>query len=132
MIDLILVAVGGGAGTICRAAISQRWNGRPGQSPPWLPWGTLFVNLIGSLLLGVLIAVVQSQTDAPYQYNNHYLILGPGFLGGFTTFSTLILQGNDLWSDGHQRKATLYMFGTAILGIFAASIGFILFTYFLS
>jgi CrcB protein len=80
MTDSLLVAVGGFFGAISRYGIGLWANRRPSR----LPWGTLAVNLLGSLLLGIIIG---SHVGGVVP-----LLLGTGYMGAFTTFSTFKLE----------------------------------------
>lgn len=82
MPSLWLVAIGGALGAVARATLSMavqaRW-------PSSLPWGTIVVNLLGCLVLGLLSGVLESRP----QLNPTWRALGAvGVLGAFTTFST--------------------------------------------
>jgi fluoride exporter len=82
---MAVIGVGGAAGSAVRYGLSQLWPARPGE----VPWVTLGINLLGSLLLGMLIVAV---TDI---WRPHHLLrpaLGTGVLGGFTTFSTFAVE----------------------------------------
>jgi CrcB protein len=79
MIELLSVAVGGFFGAICRFGLSRSL-----QKKRIFPIGTLAVNLTGAFLLG-LLAGIQLK-------GNGYLLLGIGFMGAFTTFSTFKLE----------------------------------------
>ncbi|HEX7057723.1 MAG TPA: fluoride efflux transporter CrcB [Bacilli bacterium] len=112
---MFLIAVGGFAGAICRYAISQliaqKYRGV-------FPVGTFTVNLLGSLLLGLLIGM-----RIPPSL---FFLLGVGFLGAFTTFSTFSLEGVQLLKE---RKIFLYMAyagGSVLIGVLLAYLGFFL------
>lgn len=113
-VDYVLaVGTGGFLGAIARYYISQKWNKAASDR---LPLGTLTVNLIGSFLLGFILSV--SLNDI------YILLLGTGFLGAFTTFSTLhkelfILQK-------YPRKWVIYFAIT-----YAGGLGFAFLGYFL-
>jgi CrcB protein len=82
MMMLLGIALAGALGTLFRYGMSgwmQRWLG------PEFPWGTLSVNLLGCLLLGLLMELGRHTGWVPPGVR---LIVGIGFLGGFTTFST--------------------------------------------
>jgi len=82
---LASIAVGGGLGSLGRYGLSRAWP--PGVGA--IPWITLAINLLGSLLLGMLVVAV---TEI---WRPHHLIrpfLGTGVLGGFTTFSTFSVE----------------------------------------
>ncbi len=76
-----VVAVAGGVGAVARFALDGAIRSRAGTR---MPWGTLAINLSGSLLLGLLVGLVGAGVLAgEWQW-----ALGTGFLGGYTTFST--------------------------------------------
>jgi len=82
MINVLWVALGGALGSAARYGVgvaTARWLGAG------FPWGTLIVNVAGGLAIGVLAARTE-QADALR------LLLGVGFLGGFTTFSAFSLE----------------------------------------
>ena len=75
--NLLLVALGGGLGSVCRYLVSRMVESS-------FPWGTFAVNILGSLLIGLLVALVGKGIVS----NEIKLLLVTGFCGGFTTFST--------------------------------------------
>ena len=83
---VLAVGLGGAVGTLARHGVTLALD-----SVDVLPWGTLVVNLAGSLLLGLVVAVVASSTLRT--------TLGTGVLGGFTTYSAFALQTHDLLVD---------------------------------
>ncbi|MDB5469119.1 MAG: fluoride efflux transporter CrcB [Caulobacter sp.] len=85
MDKLFLVAAGGAAGAVARyltGTLTLRWGG-------W-PWATLTVNVLGGLLMGMLIGTLALRGGA--EQERLRLLLGVGFLGGFTTFSAFSLE----------------------------------------
>jgi CrcB protein len=98
---LLLVMIGGAAGA------GLRWEfGRLAfrQMGPGFPWGTLGVNLIGGLLMGVLAGKAMAQgPDRPL-----WLLLAVGLLGGFTTFSAFSLDLFLMLERGRYAAATFY------------------------
>ena len=85
MDKLLLVAAGGAAGSVARylaGTVAGRWAG-------W-PWGTLTVNILGGLLMGLLVGALALRGGA--EQERLRLLLGVGFLGGFTTFSAFSLE----------------------------------------
>ena len=114
---LVLIAVGGAAGTVARYAI-QTWvvelsGGR------W-PWGTLAVNLSGSFVLGLVFALSVDRAILPEELR---LPLMVGFLGAYTTFSTLMLESWRLMEDGSLVPALINIVGSSILGLLAVFAG---------
>lgn len=83
MVDALLVGVGGFAGSVLRYAVSGAAQ-RVSHALSW-PWGTLAVNVLGCLLIGILSHLAVAR-GALTSHARALLIVG--FLGGFTTFST--------------------------------------------
>jgi CrcB protein len=103
-----LLVVGGGAlGTIFRAAATQ------GYSADSIPWATLTVNLLGTLLLGLLVGRTLSRPG----FARYVPFLGVGVFGGFTTFGTMSVQILDLRAAGHTVAAVAYTAASIVLGI---------------
>ncbi|MEA2248901.1 MAG: fluoride exporter [Solirubrobacteraceae bacterium] len=118
MIGLLAwVGVGamGAAGAYARfsvgAAITAR---RPGA----FPWGTFVVNLTGGFTLGVLTGSGLTG-DALF-------VLGTGFLGGYTTFSTWMVEAQRLGEDGDFARLLLYLLGSMVAGLLATGAGWAL------
>jgi fluoride exporter len=113
---LLLVAVAGGLGAVCRYtldyAITQRTRGV-------LPWGTWAVNVTGSLALGFLVGLAL-QVDIPIEAK---LVLGGGFLGAYTTFSTWMYESLRLIEEGAWRAAAINLSGSVFSGGAAAALG---------
>lgn len=117
MRNLLLVFLGGGLGSVMRylAVISMARL----LPKAVLPWGVFTANILGSFVLGFLFALpaMKEKSSGPW------LFASTGFLGGFTTFSTL---SNDSWLllvDQHSWLALLNAFGSIVLGITAAALG---------
>ena len=79
--NVLLVAAGGGIGAVLRYLIGIFLAVRLG---PDFPWGTFFVNVTGSFLIGIVLVLVEDGTLSP----EARLFLAVGILGGYTTFST--------------------------------------------
>jgi fluoride exporter len=91
-------------------AVSARW-------PSDFPFGTLAVNLSGAFALGALVGL-DVAGDA-------LLILGTGFLGGYTTFSTWMVEAQRLGEDGEWRLTLLNFVAPMLAGLAAAGFGWI-------
>ena len=93
-LSLLAIAIGGGLGSIARFVISREMGNWLGN---YLPYGTLTVNVAGSLALGWLITFF---FDRPELSSALRLGLTVGFLGAFTTFSTFSYESLQLLLDG--------------------------------
>jgi fluoride exporter len=109
----LLIGIGGFFGAIGRYAASQYFNKNHSFR---LPVATLFVNILGSFLLGILIG---NGTGEMWS-----LLLGTGFLGSFTTFSTFKLEGIQLHVDSRRKDFILYNIICYGGGILFAFIGY--------
>jgi CrcB protein len=89
------------------------------------PLGTLVINVTGSLLLGWFFAHATKHqlSDATR------VIIGTGFVGAYTTFSTYMYESNSLLTEGAGIKACLNLFGSMFLGIAAVRLGILLARY---
>ncbi|TVQ57822.1 MAG: fluoride efflux transporter CrcB [Rhodobacteraceae bacterium] len=114
---LAIVAVGGAIGAALRyatTAAALRWLG------PAFPYGTLAVNVVGSLLMGVIVAALVERAPASPKLA---LFVTTGFCGGFTTFSAFSLDTLYLIERGEAGKVALYMGGSVALSILALGLG---------
>ncbi|MGV6858730.1 MAG: fluoride efflux transporter CrcB [bacterium] len=98
----IAIAFGGALGAVLRFWTSSAVYSVTGKQ---FPWGTLAVNVLGSLLMGVLATLVVERVIESPELKNALLI---GFLGAFTTFSTFSLDSLNLFYQGHALKAVGY------------------------
>lgn len=101
MNNLVLVIVGGGLGSGARYLVSAWMLARLG---PAFPWGTVTVNVAGSFLLGTLMQLGLSTTVINVETR---LLLGTGFLGGFTTYSTFNHETLGYLQDGNWSVALI-------------------------
>ena len=107
----VVVGIGllGGVGAIARFVLDGSVAARVGRD---FPYGTLVVNVLGSLLLGVLVgAAVGDSVNR---------LAGSGLLGGFTTFSTWALESHRLGEDGRLRSGVANFAVSLALGVLAA------------
>ena len=115
--SLALVAAGGCAGTLVRAALERAWPASPGH----LPVTTLALNIVGALALGLLLGVLGEERP------RLRLALGTGVLGGLTTHSTFILESHRLLTSGgdggHPVLGAAYLVGSMVAGLVAAGLG---------
>lgn len=115
--SLALVAAGGCAGTLVRAALERAWPASPGH----LPVTTLALNVVGALALGLLLGALGEGRP------RLRLTLGTGVLGGLTTHSTFILESHRLLTSGgdggHPVLGAAYLVGSMVAGLVAAGLG---------
>ena len=111
----LLVFLGGGIGSMLRHAVNQASAALFGVG---FPYGTLFVNVTGSLAMGLVAGWFAFRGESGQMLR---LFLATGVLGGFTTFSAFSLDAALLWERGQTVGATLYVVGSlvaALLGVF--------------
>ena len=115
MKQVLLVFVGGGAGSVLRFLISKNLNAFTS-----LPLGTLLVNVLGSLLIGIFLGLgLRQEMLSP----NATLLLATGFCGGFTTFSAFSYENQALLKAGDYLNFGIYSAGSIFLGIAAVLAG---------
>ena len=118
MRDLILVGIGGFIGSVLRYALSSVIQ----NDSSAIPIGTLFVNFIGTLLLGI---VVYSAELVSFITPDIRMFLTIGVLGAFTTMSTFGHEAFTLFEEGKTIPLVIYVVATVLLvflGIFVAKI----------
>lgn len=117
MRSFALVAVGGAVGTLARHGIAEALD------PDRLfPLATFLVNVTGSFALGALLAVLLVR-DHSAPANRLRLLLGTGFLGGYTTYSALAVETDTLLRGDHVALGLTYAAGSVVAGLVAAYAG---------
>lgn len=116
MNNLLLIGLGGALGAISRYGLSQLAINVFGKG---FPFGTLIANFVGSLLMGLLFSLVESESLMPQAR----IALGVGFLGAFTTFSTFSLDTVLMLQAGEFQKAILNILFNLLLCLSAVCIG---------
>jgi fluoride exporter len=113
---LVAVAAGGAMGTIARYGISRAGPTSPGS----IPWSIFFVNVAGSLALGFLLQLVLEHWPT-----NRFIrpFVAVGFIGAFTTFSTVMVDVDLLVRDGAVGNAAVYIVVSVIAGLTAVFVG---------
>jgi fluoride exporter len=117
VLGVLLIGVGGFAGAIARYLIDARVTAWTGGS---LPWGTLVINISGSFAVGLLFALVIERAALPAEIRGPVMI---GFIGSYTTFSTLALESWRMIEDGAWLYASANLIGSIIIGLVAVTAG---------
>ncbi|HGG60338.1 MAG TPA: fluoride efflux transporter CrcB [Gammaproteobacteria bacterium] len=118
--QLIAIAAGGAVGALMRFWVSTGVYALLGRN---FPWGTLAVNVLGSMMMGFLSVWLLERLAVGPEWRAAILI---GFLGAFTTFSTFSLETFNLIEDGALIRATLNMGGSVLLCVVAAWVGIVI------
>lgn len=109
-------SIGGAARYLAQEFIQKNY-------PSFIPLGTLFVNIIGSFIIGIIYALAEkSKISAEFR-----ILFATGFCGGFTTFSSFAFENVRLMQDGEFFNTALYILLSVIVGFLAVYLG-ILFT----
>ena len=117
MVNVLLVAMGGALGAVMRYAVSGLALRVLGAG---LPYGTIAVNLAGSLGAGLIVGAFGNLSDTPAV--RAFLLIG--LLGGFTTFSAFSLETVSLFREGETRLAFVNILLNNVLGIGLAFLGY--------
>lgn len=122
-----LVCAGGFCGALTRyllaaplLALAVRLPDLPGARSGF-PYDVLLVNLTGALALGVIYGLVERRIHVAHDLR---LLLGTGFLGAYTTFSSYVYGGAQLLMTGAWFAGTLYLAGSLAAGMLCAQLGF--------
>lgn len=116
--NIFIVLIGSGLGGVCRYLISQLYTHNGYGSKFFL--STFTVNIIGSLLIGIVFALVSKGLIG----NKGNLLIVTGFMGGFTTFSSFSLDSLKLLQQGEVATAFFYAFGSLLLGLLFVFAGY--------
>jgi fluoride exporter len=111
-LHFIIVGIGGIFGSITRyklgKIISEKYDST-------FPTGTFLINISGAFLLGIISNIGLN--------SNLYYLIGDGFLGAYTTFSTFMYEGFNLFRENEKLNAITYFCITLVLGIVSYAIG---------
>lgn len=110
------LALAGGGGALARFVVDGHIRTKLDRG---FPWGTILINASGSLLLGILTGL----TLHHHAGSTLKLILGTGFCGGYTTFSTASFETVRLIEQNRPRAAALHMFANLALTLSLAALG---------
>lgn len=117
MNHILLVAVGGALGSVARYLTSLatlRWFG------PGYPWGTLSVNIVGGLAIGIFAELIARRFDGSQELR---LFIITGILGGFTTFSAFSLEVSTMAERGDYLWAASYILLSIVISVAAVFAG---------
>ncbi|MDH5360269.1 MAG: fluoride efflux transporter CrcB [Gammaproteobacteria bacterium] len=117
MLQTVVIATGGAFGALMRFWVSSATYAMLGRS---FPYGTLMVNVLGSLLMGFLFVWLTERSSLPPEWRSLILV---GFLGAFTTFSTFSLETFSLLQAGEVSKALFNILLSVVLCLLATWIG---------
>lgn len=113
----LAVFIGGGLGSALRHGVNRASLAYWG---PGFPYGTLIVNLVGGLLMGVFAEAYLTRGGGNQEFR---LFLTTGFLGGFTTFSAFSLDAALMWQRSDYVALGLYVVASVLLSIVALFMG---------
>ncbi|PZE20891.1 fluoride efflux transporter CrcB [Paenibacillus xerothermodurans] len=111
-----LIGFGGAVGTLCRFYLG-RWVNSKMKSQ--FPWGTWVINATGSFALGLLLSMHANEQISDLVW----MVMGTGFCGAYTTFSTFGYETIQLVQQGEMAKAALYVVSSVLLGLWSAFVG---------
>lgn len=118
MTEYIFVFFGGGLGAISRYWLGGLINKNIVHA---IPFGTLSVNVLGSLLIGFLLTIGENREMAFTQWRSFLIV---GFLGGFTTFSAFSWETLALFRYGHYVEAVVYVLANIAFSLMGVVLGF--------
>ncbi|MCB1661791.1 MAG: fluoride efflux transporter CrcB [Pseudomonadales bacterium] len=117
MTKILAIAVGGALGALSRYWVVGVITSLFERS---FPFGTLVVNILGSLLIGILYVLIIEKLDVAAEW---HAILMVGFIGAFTTFSTFSLETLILLQEGRVTAALTYIFSSVCVCLLAVALG---------
>jgi len=113
--NIFLVGLGGALGSVARFTLTHL------NKSISFPYATLFINITGSLLIGMIIGLSLKENGL---HANWKIFLSSGLCGGFTTFSAFSFENMQLIQQGKWMMAMLYILCSVALGIAGAFLGF--------
>ena len=119
MITYLWIAVGGALGSVARYACSALMAGAVGET---FPWGTMFVNVLGSFVIGFFATFTgpDGRMLVPGDLRQFVMV---GVCGGYTTFSSFSLQTLNLAQDGQYARASLNIVLSVVLCLASVWLG---------
>ena len=117
MLQLLVIGCGGAVGAVMRYVLGVRISLLAGNA---FPWGTLFVNIVGCFLAGLLLTLFVTRIPLSDLLRNGIQI---GLLGGFTTFSAFSMDAIVLFDQGLWLRGVLYIVTSVIVSLLGAYLG---------
>ena len=117
--NTLLVAIGGAIGAVGRYLIGGWVQSLAGTG---FPAGTFFVNVTGSLIIGVILGLVERGALS----SQARLLLAVGLMGGYTTFSSFSYDNLGLLQSGETGRFLFNITAQVVLGLFAAYLGVVI------
>jgi fluoride exporter len=120
--QIVFVSVGSAVGGLARWAVTVGMASWLGTA---FPWGTLLINVSGSLFLGWVSTVLSERlpADGLIRPDDLRLLIAVGFTGAYTTFSTFEYEAHGLLKDGDNLAGASYIAGSVFLGLLAVRLG---------
>ncbi len=119
-LQIMLVALGCALGGVVRFLLGKGVNVQPWAEG--FPWATLLINISGSMMLGIVAEFYLERESSTFRMET-YLLLGTGFCGGFTTFSTFSLELLNLIKTGAILPSMAYAVGSVLLSLLGVFVG---------
>ncbi len=116
MKEILLVFIGGGFGSIARYLVGKYLN----NPENGIPYGTFTVNILGSLLIGIILGLAIKNNTFSQQQT---LLLATGFCGGFTTFSSFAYENHIFLKNGDFTSFAFYTIASFIASFLAVFVG---------
>ncbi len=115
----VIVGLAGALGAVSRYLLGRFITERVNSQ---FPFGTFSINISGAFVIGLLFALASRKLISSMLQ----VTLATGFLGGYTTFSTMSWEGFQFVRGGSTPRSLLYLVGSALLGLLAATLGLLL------
>src|SRR5438552_16873177 len=119
---MLMLMLGGAIGTYARYWLSRWFVGQPWAQS--FPYGTFVINVTGSFILGAAAVFILERLPPAHQ--DFCLLIGTGFCGGYTTFSTFEWETFKLIRDGSHLRAFYNVGGSVLAGFVAVWLGVVL------